>query len=298
MIICNLCNRKFETYKSFSSHIGKKHIDYGRENYYKNFINKDVISKCICGKDLKLENFEDGFKLSCSNKCRMINLNNKIWNDKDYVDGQKLKMSKQSKEFWKDEDNRKRVVKSMSKTVNDKINKGLSHNGEYTKERSNKQSKMMKQNWNDNKFHKVSKAMKDYWENNREAASLAVALNAPLGGRCKFFEVEGLRAQGRYELAYILNRINNGLELPKKAKTITTPYGFYTPDFEFIDFYVEVKSTYTIKTCKKSGQMERIKWVDKNIKDVKFILMTERKVKEIIKNSNYDLEKTKAIRIS
>lgn len=145
MIICSLCNREFTTYKSFSSHIGKKHVNYGRENYYKNFINKKAISKCVCGKDLKLKNFEEGFKLSCSQKCRMILLNNKIWEDEKYIEGQKLKMSIQSKNFWKDEENKKRTKESMSKTVNDKINKGLSHNGEYTKERSINQSLMMKQ---------------------------------------------------------------------------------------------------------------------------------------------------------
>lgn len=125
--------------------------------------------------------------------------------------------------------------------------------------------------------------MKDYWKNNRETASASVALNATLGGRCKFFNVAGLRAQGRYELAYILNLINNGLKLPKKAKTITTPYGFYTPDFEFEDCFVEIKSTYTIKTSKSLGQMKKIKWVDTNIKKIKIIILTETKSKRNIK---------------
>jgi hypothetical protein len=67
-------------------------------------------------------------------------------------------------------------------------------------------------------------------------------------GRCKEFEVEGIKCYGTYEKKYIEILINNNLQLPIKPKcSINTIYGKYTPDFEFDDFYVDVKSIFTYK---------------------------------------------------
>mgnify|MGYP000973071444 CR=1 FL=1 len=57
-------------------------------------------------------------------------------------------------------------------------------------------------------------------------------------GRCKEFEVEGIKCYGTYEKKYIEILINNNLQLPIKPKcSINTIYGKYTPDFEFDDFF-------------------------------------------------------------
>lgn len=72
------------------------------------------------------------------------------------------------------------------------------------------------------------------------------------GGRCKFYQYAGIDVQGRYELIYLRRLILSGIT-PEKGKPIKTPYGFYTPDFDLGDRFVEVKSTYTIETSKESG---------------------------------------------
>jgi len=67
-------------------------------------------------------------------------------------------------------------------------------------------------------------------------------------GRCKEFEVKGIKCYGTYEKKYIEILIHNNLQLPSKPKcSINTIYGKYTPDFEFDDFYVDVKSIFTYK---------------------------------------------------
>jgi hypothetical protein len=115
----------------------------------------------------------------------------------------------------------------------------------------------------------------------------AKGLNVENGNYCKFYEVDGLRIQGRWELAYILNLKALGLPLPTKSKIILTPTGAYTPDFEFDDYFVEVKSAYTIRTCRTNGQFEKIKWVSNNIKKVRIVLITERRVGEILFRQRY-----------
>ena len=67
------------------------------------------------------------------------------------------------------------------------------------------------------------------------------------------------------------------------CKPIKTPTGFYTPDFESDDCFFEIKSTYTIEESRKSGQMKKIKWVCKNVKKVKVIILDERIVYEFFR---------------
>jgi hypothetical protein len=105
-------------------------------------------------------------------------------------------------------------------------------------------------------------------------------LNIDNGARCKFYEIAGLRCQGKWELAYINSLIKNDKPLPTKAKTITTPFGFYTPDFEFEEKFIDVKSTYTLKTCIKSKQKKKIDWVSNNVKKVKLVVLKESFVKD------------------
>lgn len=99
------------------------------------------------------------------------------------------------------------------------------------------------------------------------------------GGRCKFYNIDGITLQGRYELYYYL--YNN--KLPTKPKLqIKTPYGWYRPDFEYQDCYIEIKSTYTIKTATKSGQLRKIAWISKNIQRVKIIVLDIRDVEKYL----------------
>jgi hypothetical protein len=102
------------------------------------------------------------------------------------------------------------------------------------------------------------------------------------GGRCQFYKLENLLLQGRYELYFAMT---SNLDL-KKPKQIKTPFGNYTPDFETENNFIEIKSTYTFKTCIKGNQYNKIKWVRNNLKPVKIIILDEMKVHNYLKEFN------------
>ncbi len=125
---------------------------------------------------------------------------------------------------------------------------------------------------------KVSKRTKLLWKNGEMNFENK-------GGRCKWFDIDGVLLQGRYELYYYL--LNN--KEPIKCKhNIKTPYGWYRPDFEYNDIFIEIKSKYTIKTSVKNGQMKKIKWVSNNIKKVSIVILDESTVADYLKNSQYE----------
>lgn len=90
------------------------------------------------------------------------------------------------------------------------------------------------------------------------------------GGKCKLFFIDGYLIQGRYELYYFLTNRQNIISNPKRIKT---PFGFYTPDFELQNEFVDIKSTYTITTEMSKKQQPKIKWVSENIKNVKVLII-------------------------
>ena len=85
--------------------------------------------------------------------------------------------------------------------------------------------------------------------------------------RCKWFDVHGLKCQGTYEKKYIVERAQLNLQLPQKSKGVKTPFGYYFPDFEFGDHYIEIKSELMLE----SNQFKKINWTSENIKEVKII---------------------------
>lgn len=99
------------------------------------------------------------------------------------------------------------------------------------------------------------------------------------GGRCKHYTFRGIRAQGRYELIYLIRQLKLGVDI-SRAKPIKTPFGWYTPDYDLGNHYVDVKSTYTIRTCLKNGQIRKILWVRKHIKRVKLVVLKEKEVEK------------------
>lgn len=100
------------------------------------------------------------------------------------------------------------------------------------------------------------------------------------GGKCKWYEYKGIKCQGRYELCFLIQNFDRILG---RGKRIKTPYGWYTPDFDLGDYFVEIKSTFTLKTSRKSGQLKRIKWTSKNIKRVQIKVLPEVKVENFMK---------------
>lgn len=103
-------------------------------------------------------------------------------------------------------------------------------------------------------------------------------------GRCSEFLVEGLICNGTHEKFYIEWLISEGKDIPVSANSIKTEIGFYTPDFEFDEYYIDVKSIFTLKVLlgfssysknKKSNpkQLSKMKYINDNIKPIKIILV-------------------------
>lgn len=114
------------------------------------------------------------------------------------------------------------------------------------------------------------------------------------GGVCKNYIVNGLSCQGTFEKFYIEKLVNDGVDLPKEGKPITTPFGVYYPDFDFNNKLIEIKSDYTYdvliglkasRYTKKidTKQYEKIKWVNENIKQIDLLVIDKRNNKIIKK---------------
>lgn len=94
--------------------------------------------------------------------------------------------------------------------------------------------------------------------------------------------------QGSYEVAYLQQIYERGTILPSIGRAVHTPYGSYIPDFSTDAEYVEIKSKFTWNVCrgletnqkgiKSDIQYRKIKWVDKYVKPVKVVVMTDSEV--------------------
>jgi hypothetical protein len=113
-------------------------------------------------------------------------------------------------------------------------------------------------------------------------------------GKCSQFLVNGLLCDGTHEKFYIECLLSEGKDMPVSANSVKTDIGFYTPDFEFDEYYVDVKSIFTLKVLlgfssysktKKSNpkQLLKMKYINDNIKPIKIILVDimENKLVEI-----------------
>lgn len=103
-------------------------------------------------------------------------------------------------------------------------------------------------------------------------------------GKCIQFLVNGLVCDGTHEKFYIEWLLSEDEDIPVGVNSIKTDIGFYTPDFEFDEYYVDVKSIFTLKVLlgfssysktKKSNpkQLLKIKYINDNIKPIKIILV-------------------------
>ena len=140
--------------------------------------------------------------------------------------------------------------------------------------------KLSEKNWSK---REDAKEIKQKQVNSRIEKNNGIYHNGP--GRCKEFLVGGLKCYGTAEKKYIEILIENNLDLPKKpTSSIKTKYGAYTPDFEFNNFYIEVKSTFTYDVLrgkssysknKKSNpnQLKKLLYISENIKPIKICLI-------------------------
>lgn len=124
-------------------------------------------------------------------------------------------------------------------------------------------------------------SFKKYWIEHPD--ELEKLMDKREGFKCKFFQVANIRCQGTSEKYYIEYLVKNNLLLPIKPRGISTPLGYYFPDFEFEDYYVEIKSPYTYEVLKKENNIQylKIKWVANNFKPIKIISINNYKNKMI-----------------
>ncbi len=89
-----------------------------------------------------------------------------------------------------------------------------------------------------------------------------------------YFEVAGIKCQGKSEKLYLERLLESKSELPIKcSKFIDTPYGKRQLDFEFEDRFIEIKSPWTFQFYKDSDQEIKDKWISENIKLVEVIII-------------------------
>ena len=121
MISCLICDRNFETMKCLSSHVIAHKITSRK---YKELFK--LLGSCeVCGKEINAEN-----KSKRCNSCRDRTGSNNPFFNKHHTDKTKkdlsIKCSIGSKEKWKDENYRSRVVKEMHKPRGDEFKIGQS----------------------------------------------------------------------------------------------------------------------------------------------------------------------------
>ena len=88
--------------------------------------------------------------------------------------------------------------------------------------------------------------------------------------KCSIYEYKGYKVQGRSELKWIKEHYESITQ--NKKKGIDTPYGYYFPDFETKDYYIEVKSRYTYNMMLNKSQFEKIKFVSTVHKPVRLYI--------------------------
>lgn len=88
-------------------------------------------------------------------------------------------------------------------------------------------------------------------------------------------QVEHLTCRSSYERKYIDNLILTKQLLPNNCTYVNTNNGYYIPDFEFPDRFVEIKSTWTYKlfTEKHTNQIDKVIWTGQSVKPVQLLVL-------------------------
>ena len=114
--------------------------------------------------------------------------------------------------------------------------------------------------------------------------------------KVRFYTLQGLKCQGKKELRFIKECVRYKRVLPVKAERIKTPEGYYTPDFEYPDRYIEIKGLdtfrvlYGLEAYKGIGepsdlQLRKILWVNEHIKPVHILVyLSNREYKPDLKD--------------
>jgi hypothetical protein len=222
-------------------------------------------------------------KCACSKVWGSEEIRKKASNSrKNYLSG--LSDEEKRKSFNKTSETNKKLYQSKTEDEKDEWKKMCSYNSKKRwadpTYKENLKKVLSEKNWSkrDDAKDIKEKQVKSRIENNN-----GVYHKGP--GRCKQFIVEGLECYGTFEKKYIEILKEKGMELPRKPDfSIKTEFGTYTPDFEFSDFYVEVKSpfTYDVLLGKSSysknrksnpNQLEKLIYISENVKKVRVCIV-------------------------
>jgi len=116
--------------------------------------------------------------------------------------------------------------------------------------------------------------------------------------KVKHYYYMNLRCQGRKELRYLKECVRYKKPLPVKPKRIKTPYGYYTPDFEYSEKYIEVKclgtflvsmglKSYKNLTKPSDKQFRKIKWVAKHIRTIEVVVYLSKNEYKLSEEFNF-----------
>jgi len=244
-----------------------------------------------CNKELNYSYKGNLKKAERDNKiCRSCSM--KLRNDnpeylKKISDGRKKyfkELSDEERKAWikKNSEAQKEVWKNRSEEYMDDWKKSVSITTKKRwsdKERRNKWVKALKDNsWTTGKTdEEIARIMQKQTKTKYDKYGT-------LFPRERKIVVNGLICESSSELKYIESLISENKELPKNADPILTPLGYYTPDFEYEDRFIEIKCEFTYKVLmgeksfsKKTKtdltQFNKIKWVSENLKKVEIIIM-------------------------
>lgn len=219
-------------------------------------------------------------------------------------------------DYWKeisqvDKDNQ---INKMAKSISEKYK---NRPDEWKENWKLTCSRTSKEKWSDQSYkEKVSNKIKENnWSKRNDKddiieKSISTKIErygTPNGSfkpiRCKEFIVKDLICQGTHEKFYIESLIADKKVLPTNTNSIKTIYGYYKPDFEHNDFFVDVKSIFTLKVLlgllsysknKKSNpkQLSKMKYISDNIKPVRILLV------DIIRNKLLELSIEQVINLN
>jgi hypothetical protein len=201
----------------------------------------------------------------------------------------RAKMSESRKKMLNErsEEEKARIVAKMAATLRSNWENKTEEEVDAWREVCSRTSKAR---WTDENYkNRVAVAVKNSWDNltdNEREERVTKSLDNG-AGRCEYFDQKGYRVQGMTEkrfVDYFLNNDDLKDPLKKRPKAIRTPMGLYYPDFITDDGLVyEVKSLWTfnkLKTKKGEAQLEKMKWINDNLKEKKVVLFVEQKNKD------------------
>jgi hypothetical protein len=149
-------------------------------------------------------------------------------------------------------------------------------------------SNTSKLRWQDDEYrNRVANSVSQHWNSMSDEDRTKRFHNQQKGGagRCKYYKVGDYTVYGMVEKRYIREqyKLNSEMPLIKTREGINTPYGMVFIDFEYNSFFVEIKSTYTYSILIEesdldNSQLKKILWVNDNVKPVKILVETERRV--------------------